>query len=317
MKAAAIAFYNTENFFDIGNDPEKFDNEFTPDGTLRWTRKRYNNKLRKISWVISQIGIEETSEPPLFVGLAEIENRTVLKDLVESENLAKYNYEIVHFDSLDERGIDNALIYRKDLIDYISAEPIRQTYERPDGRIDYSRDALHVKFKINRKKLHVFVTHFPSRANNDDKREFRNQIMSNLRLRIDEILNSNPLAQVAVIGDMNGNPNDFEARALLRTTDELNFDNNELYNPMLKFDKNTGSLTHDRNWILFDQMLFSKSFFGLGEDLIRFQSAHIFQPNSVMDWDKKFFGTPFRTYAGTKYLGGYSDHFPVYAILNY
>lgn len=317
MKAAAIAFYNTENFFDIADDPEKFDNEFSPDGTLRWTRKRYNNKLHKISWVISQIGLEETGEPPLFVGLAEIENRTVLKNLVESENLEKYNYEIVHFDSLDERGIDNALIYRKDLIDFISAEPIRQTYERPDGRIDYSRDALHVKFKINRKKLHVFVTHFPSRANNDDKREFRNQIMSNLRLRIDEILDSNPLAQVAVIGDMNGNPDDFEARALLRTTDELNFDNNELYNPMLKFDKNTGSLIHDRNWILFDQMLFSRSFFEHEEGRIQFDSAHIFQHNSVMDWDKRFMGTPFRTYAGTKYLGGYSDHFPVYAILNY
>lgn len=317
MKAAAIAFYNTENFFDIGNDPEKFDNEFTPDGTLRWTRKRYNNKLRKISWVISQIGIEETGEPPLFVGLAEIENRTVLKDLVESENLQKYNYEIVHFDSLDERGIDNALIYRKELIYYISAEPIRQTYQRPDGRIDYSRDALHVKFKISQNELHVFVTHFPSRANNDDKREFRNQIMSNLRLRIDEILNSNPLAQVAVIGDMNGNPDDPEARILLRTTDELNFNNKELYNPMLKFDKNSGSLTHYRNWILFDQMLFSRSFFEHREGDIRFESAHIFQHNSVRDWDKKFMGTPFRTYAGTKYLGGYSDHFPVYAILNY
>lgn len=317
MKSAAIAFYNTENFFDITNDPEKLDNEYTPEGSLKWTEKRYLNKLWKISNTISKIGRDETGEPPLFIGLAEIENEKILKELVQSENLKNFNYGYVHFESLDERGIDNALIYRKDLIRFVGAEAIRQTYERENGRIDYSRDTLHIKFNLNNKELDVFVTHFPSRANNDEKREFRKQIMINLRNRIDEILALKPDSQIILMGDMNGNPDDPDARRILKTGRNTEISADELFNPMLDFEKKTGSLKYNNDWILFDQIILSKSFLNSGKANIQFKSAHIFQSEFIQDWDERFKGTPFRTYSGTKYLGGYSDHFPVYAIINY
>lgn len=317
MTRFSIAFYNTENFFDIRDDADKIDTEFTPDGSLRWTRKRYGSKLTKIAGVISRIGFEHTGEPPLIAGLAEIENKSVLNDLTRSEQLSEFGYDYVHFNSPDERGIDNAILYRKERTELICSEPVRHIFKNNEGDTDYSRDVLHAKFRLDHHILDIFVTHFPSRADRNRKREFRNQIMSGLRSKIDGILDSNPLAQIVVIGDMNGNPDDPDAVRLLRTTGDMNFDDSRLYNPMLNFSKKTGSLTHRGRWMLFDQMLFSKSFLRAGEGGLNFESAHIYSDPPVAERSKKYPGKPFRTFAGAKYLGGYSDHFPVYAILNY
>lgn len=316
MKSVAIAFYNTENFFDTANDARKFDNEYSPYGSMKWTEKRYRNKVWKISRVLSLIGRDETGEPPLFVGLAEVENKKVLNDLLQSEYLKEFNYDFVHYESRDERGIDNALIYRKDLIKVIDSEPIGQTYERETGRIDYTRDTLYVKFEFKEKDLHVLVAHLPSRRDDNVNHEFRNLVLIGIRNKIDEILASDPNAQIILIGDMNGNPDDKDAVRILKTTTQTSFENRELYNPMLKFDKNTGSLKHEHHWILFDQIIFSSSFL-LAETGLSFKSAHIYGDALVRDWDRNFKGSPFRTYSGTKYLGGYSDHFPVFSLLNY
>lgn len=319
MKSATIAFYNTENFFDTTDDPEKYENEYTPEGSRKWTQKRYENKVWKISSVISEIGMKETGAPPLFIGLAEIENDTVLKDLINSEHLAEYNYDFIHFDSLDERGIDNALLYRKDLIQEIKSEPIRLTYLKPPDffATDYSRDILYTKFQMENQQLHVFVVHLPSRRDIDVNREFRNNFLAEIRVKVNEILAVNPAAQILVMGDFNGNPNDLDAQEILKTTLDKEFYNDELFNPMLGMLYKTGSLKHEGRWILFDQLLFSKSFLEEKEGNLHYQSAHIYNDHSVQEWDRRFKGSPFRTYAGTKYLGGYSDHFPVYAILNY
>lgn len=319
MNSAAIAFYNTENFFDTIDDPEKYENEYTPEGSRKWTQKRYENKVWKISSVISEIGMKETGAPPLFIGLAEIENDTVLKDLINSEHLAEYNYDFIHFDSLDERGIDNALLYRKDLIQEIKSEPIRLTYLKPPDFLatDFSRDILYTKFQAGNQQLHVFVVHLPSRRDVDVNREFRNNFLAEIRMKVNEILVVNLDAQILVMGDFNGNPNDVDAQEILKTTLDKEFYNDELFNPMLGMLYKTGSLKHEGRWILFDQLLFSKSFLGEKEGNFRFQSAHIYNDHSVQEWNRRFKGSPFRTYAGTKYLGGYSDHFPVYAILNY
>lgn len=316
MKSATIAFYNTENFFDTTDTPRKFDNEYSPTGSMKWTEKRYRNKVWKISRVISLIGMDETAQPPLIVGLAEIESKKVLSDLIHSEHLDAFDYDFVHYESPDERGIDNALIYRKDLLELVSSEPIGQTFERESGRIDYTRDTLYVKFKLEGSDLHVLVAHLPSRRDDDVNLEFRNLIMKGIRNKIDLLLKQNPDNQIILMGDLNGNPDDVNARKLLRTTGELHFENGELYNPMLKFEKNTGSLKYEHHWILFDQMLFSKSFFDAWA-AIKFESAHIYSEALVREWDRNFKGSPFRTYNGTKYLGGYSDHFPVYSLLNY
>ncbi len=316
MKSFSIAYYNTENFYDTIDDPDVLDNEYTPEGSMRWTEKRYRNKVGKISSVIARLGFDETGHPPLFCGLSEIENSRVLKDLVESENLGKYDYGFVHFDSKDERGIDNALIFRKNLLHFKGAEAIRQVFKEENGRIDFSRDGLYVKFMLKQNLIHIFIVHFPSRANENEKKNYRNQIMENLRERMDQILALNPEAQIILMGDMNSDPDDQDAMKILRTSRDKNPVNNQLYNPMFNFDKNTGSLKYMDQWILFDQILFSKSFLSPMKNQFSFSSAHIYNDKSIRDWDKNFEGAPFRTYAGTKYLGGYSDHFPIYSIIN-
>lgn len=319
MSLGVIGFYNTENFFDVADDPDKFENEYTPEGSRKWTQNRYENKVWKIASVISELGFKETGSPPLFLGLAEIENDSVLKDLINSEHLKEFNYDFIHFDSLDERGIDNAILYRKDLIELIKSEPIRLVYRNPENYddTDFSRDILYAKFKLGGSEIHSFVVHLPSRRDVDVNRNFRNEILMKIRIRVDQILEVDPQAQIVVMGDFNGNPNDSDARLILKTTDVLNFTSNEMYNPMIQMFPKKGSLKHEGRWILFDQILFSQSFFERTVGGILFHSAHIYNDRSVQDWNRRFKGSPFRTYAGKKYLGGYSDHFPVYAIINY
>ena len=60
-----------------------------------------------------------------ILGLCEVENRKVLQDLNKSYKAR--NYSIVHYDSPDERGIDNALLYDKNKFTLISSKPISNT----------------------------------------------------------------------------------------------------------------------------------------------------------------------------------------------
>ena len=87
-----VAFYNLENLFDTLNDPEILDDDFTPGTEMDWNEKRYNKKLKKLGQVISQIGYAETTHPPVLLGVAEVENETVLKGLVDSTFLKNKNY---------------------------------------------------------------------------------------------------------------------------------------------------------------------------------------------------------------------------------
>jgi hypothetical protein len=318
MKKRAIAFYNTENFFDTVNDPEKLENEYSPLGRRKWTPQRYRIKVGKISSVISEIGKKETGEPPIFIGLAEIENDKVLTDLIHSDHLLPYGYDFIHYDSLDERGVDTALLYRKEFVYPVYSEPMRTLYYRADGiSEDYTRDVLYVQMKLGYQLLHVFVAHLPSRRDLDVNRDFRNTVLQQIRDKMDDILTEDPTAHIILMGDMNGNPNDEDAMNILLSMNQIPQNHNLLFNPMLNFGHGEGSLKHEGRWILFDQILFSKGFFDEREHKIEFDSAHIYNDHSVREWDRRFKGSPFRTYAGTKYLGGYSDHFPVYAILNY
>ena len=319
MNLGAVAFYNTENFFDGTDDPEKNSREFSPEGGRKWTQKRYENKVWKIGSVISELGLKETGASPLIVGLAEIENQVVLEDLARSEHLVDHNYGFVHFESRDERGIDNAILYQKDKLELIHSEPLQFTYAKPPDfvSIDYSRDVIYGLFKLGEHHLHLFVLHLPSRRDLDVNREFRNIILKEIKNKVDEILHQDANAQVILMGDFNGNPTDEDALEILKTRMEKKIETFELFNPMMEFYPKTGSLKHEGRWILFDQILFSSSFLKDAADKIQFESAHIYNDRSVQDWDRRFKGSPFRTYAGSKYLGGYSDHFPVYAVINY
>lgn len=315
MELFSIAFYNTENFFDIIDDPSKFDEDFLPDGKRDWTRERYEAKRAKIARVIGELGKQETKHPPLLVGLAEIEGKRVLNDLIFSSTLEKFGYDYIHFESKDERGIDNAVLYRKDFLKVVEARPISCDFVRENGRIDYTRDLVYVQFELAGTNLHTFTVHLPSRRDDDANLEFRNSILAILRKEIDSILSKNTEAFLVVLGDFNGNPNDEFAREILNTTEQEEMVSMQLYNPMLNIGHGLGTLKHLGRWKIFDQMLFSKAFVNSSEAKFQFKSVHIYRDEKLKDKNRKFKGAPFRTFAGGKYLGGYSDHFPIYGLI--
>lgn len=304
-----IAFYNTENLFDIYDDKYTNDNDFLPSTAKKWTPKRYDNKLRKLSFAISNIGKKETGKHPALVGLAEVENAKVIEDLISSKHLEDCNYGYVHYDSLDERGIDVALMYDRNAFQIISSEPFTIKLTDDDGYPDYTRDILLVSGLLDGENVHILVNHWSSRREGEKETEFKRiassdkagEIISNLRFEDED-------AKIIVIGDFNDDPSSNSIKRLVEGFD--------LFNPMETLRSyNRGTTNYNRQWNLFDQILISTNFFKTSDNLFEYHTANIFDEDFLKLFSGKFKGTPFRTYVGKKYKGGYSDHFPVYAIL--
>ncbi len=307
-----IGFYNIENLFDIINDPNKLDDTFSADSTKQWTAKRYENKLHKLAKAIRLLGDENSVEPPVILGLAEVENKSVLEDLTQKTELEQYKYEIVHFDSPDERGIDVGFIYRKESFVVLENKSYSIFFEDAKGNKDTTRDILHIRGLLNDIQLDIIVTHWPSRRNNNINANKRIAVADKVRSIVNEIFKREPKANLLVMGDFNDDP-EGESLKRLKIKDKANkIQNEELFNPMIELEKQgKGSLAYKGNWNLFDQILLSKSVVS-GEKKIEFVQADVFNPRILQEWKEPYAGQPFRTYVGNKYLGGYSDHFPVF-----
>ena len=154
-----VGFYNVENLFDTINDPHKFDDDRTPEGADRWTSKVYNDHVHKIAKVISEIGSDVTKHAPDIVGLAEIENEAVVRDLINTEYLKRYNYGIVHYESPDARGVDVALIYKKSVFKPTASFPHPLYLTKDDGKPLYTRDQLLVSGELDGEMIHFIVNH--------------------------------------------------------------------------------------------------------------------------------------------------------------
>ena len=303
-----ISFYNLENLFDLNNDRHTNDNDFLPTSAKKWTPKRYDNKLRKLGYAISNIGRRETGKHPALIGLAEIENTKTIKDLIESNHLENYHYDFVHYDSLDERGIDVALLYDKNVFEVLTSEPFAIELTDDDGSPDYTRDILLVSGLLDGEKVHVIVNHWSSRREGAEETESKRMASSH---KVSEIITSlrleNENAKIIVIGDFNDEPHSNSIKQLVEGFD--------LFNPMEALRSyNRGTSYYKRQWNLFDQIFISTNFFKTSDTLLEFSSANIFDEDFLKLFNGPYKGSPFRTYVGKKYKGGYSDHFPVYAI---
>lgn len=303
-----VAFYNLENLFDFYDDSRTGDNDFLPISAKRWTYKRYENKLRKLSFAISNIGKKETGKHPAIVGLAEVENAKAIQDLIAHKNLENRHYSYVHYNSLDERGIDVALIYDTTAFEVTHSEVFRIDLIDELGIPDYTRDILLVSGFLNGEFMHVIVNHWSSRREGEKETEPKRiassnkvaKIIANLRLEHDD-------AKIIVMGDFNDDPSSNSIKQLVKTSN--------LYNPMETLRSfSRGTTYHCRQWNLFDQIIFSTNFFENTPNTFEFEIANIFDDDFLKLFSGSFKGTPFRTYVGKKYMGGYSDHFPVYAI---
>jgi predicted extracellular nuclease len=303
-----VAFYNLENLFDIYDDKRTNDNDFLPTTKKKWTPKRYENKLRKLSFAISNIGKTETGKHPAIVGLAEIENANVIEDLIASKHLEDCNYSYVHYDSLDERGIDVALIYDHTAFEVTHSETFRVYLTDENGEPDYTRDILLVSGKLDGEPIHVIANHWSSRREGAEETEPKRLVAADKVIEIITRLqteNTNP--KIIVIGDFNDDPSSNSIKKVVATKD--------LYNPMeLLHTFSRGTTTHNFKWNLFDQILFTTNFFEATPNTLSFDKAEIFDDDFLKLFNGKYKGKPFRTYVGPKHKGGYSDHFPVYAV---
>lgn len=304
-----IAFYNLENLFDIRNDKTKYDSDFLPGSDKRWTKKRYESKLYKLGQVISKIGLDTTKKPPAIVGLAEVENKDVIQDLIASKELESYDYGYVHYDSKDERGIDVALLYDKTVFTVEDSKTYTIYLKDDNGEQDYTRDILLVSGMFYFERVHVIVNHWPSRREGELESKPKRIKAAQKVIEIINYLKGMHLnPKILVMGDFNDNPNNESIKLLSK--------HGELYNPMetlLSYSR--GSVSYRFKWNLFDQILFSTNFFETETNKLKFDEANIFDETFLKQHNGKYKGQPFRTYEGAKYKGGFSDHFPVYVKL--
>lgn len=310
-----IAFYNTENLFDTENDDFTFDDDRTPEGKDAWTEEKYLQKLNNIGKVISEIGVELSGKSPEIIGLSEIENYRVLEDLLNTEQLKDKNYEIIHFDSPDRRGIDNALIYNPKVFQPKTSKAIAVLIQNEEGKRIYTRDILVATGKIEDENFVFLVNHWPSRSGGEKaSRNYRKSAAMVNRNICDSLWAIDPSLKIVNMGDFNDDPKNKNVNNVLRTSEKPN--QFQFYNPMLKLYKNgIGSLAYRDNWNLFDQILVSGAITTKNYEHFQYYKAGIFKKDYLVTSNGQYKGYPFRSYGYNGYLGGYSDHFPVYLYL--
>ncbi len=289
---SVVMFYNTENFFDPFDDSLTLDDEFTPDGLKHWSWKRFQQKANHLYKVFMAAG---EWDPPDLIGLAEVENAWVLHYLTRETPFVKFDYGVIHYESPDKRGIDVALLYRKKHVSVLSSRAVPVYF--PHHPQKKTRDILSVLLVAGSDTLVCFVNHWPSRLGGYLESEPYRQVAAQVLLRaIDSVKDVEPDRKILVMGDFNDEPSD---ASVAMTCGRGNLTN--MMKPANR--KKEGTLYYDRRWWLFDQFLVSK------EAVRLVREVRIFRPAFLLDQERG--GIPFRTYAGMRYTGGFSDHLPV------
>lgn len=313
-----VAFYNLENLFDT-IDQENNDEEFLPNGANRWTPERYQHKLRNMSHVISLIG----GDGPAIIGVAEIENRGVLEDLIAQDSLRDKHYDIVHYDSPDRRGIDCAILYQPEVYK-VFASGVRAV-EIPNEPWIKTRDVVYASGLLDGEIVHVLVGHWPSRSGGEAVSLHRRMAAAKtMRSVADSLYTLFPGSKVIMMGDFNDDPISPSVR------DGLGVQNHpdqtkpaDYYTPMLQlYNKGMGTLAYRDVWNLFDIIVVNGELIGsnpttwqLYRDPETTDMAFIFKQPFMIQQSGQYKGYTLRTFVGGQWQGGYSDHFPVYVYL--
>lgn len=304
-----LMFYNVENYYDPFDDSLTNDNEFLPNGLRHWNYSRFLKKRDNIYKTILAVG---GWEPPAIIGLCEIENRFVLKQLLYNTPFSKLDYRIVQEESPDMRGIDVALLFNPKLVQifYHRAIPIHF----PAAPNSTTRDILYVKALVfGEDTLHIFVNHWPSRFGGELSSEPRRKyVAGQLAMQIDSLLAKNKNAAIVVMGDFNDYPSDQSVSEVLNAG--KNRDSNRLIN-LMPDNKNYSIGTHkfEGEWGILDQIMVSPVLLLQDKGIFVEEEAHIFNADFLLQEDSKYLGNmPFRTFLGMKYHGGFSDHLPIF-----
>ena len=301
-----IAFYNLENLFDPEDAEHTRDSNFTPGGLYRWNRDKYRQKIDNLGKVISSIGPDHAQNPPVIVGVCEVENRSCLQDLVNCDALRKYNYGFVHFDSNDRRGLDTAFLYREKHFKLINSQAFSTEVEGRMG-MEPTRDILHVEGVLFDHPIHILINHWPSRLQGSrSTRNKRRTLARELARIVDSIYLKDPASKILIAGDFNDQPKDYSLR------------NDFAYDFFNAFEQNNlgpGTVRFKNKWVVFDQILLDQNL--LKSDYLTYIAAGIYNPPYLIESKGRYKGSPKRSFRGRHFQDGYSDHFPVYTVFDF
>jgi len=313
-----ISFYSVENLFDIYDSKDTNDSEFTPNGSKNYTLLVYKERLENISFVISKIGGSFSKKGPDIIGLAEIENRNVIEDIIKHPNLVNQNYSVVHYDSPDNQGLDVALLYKPSKFQFLESKKFKINYIDKNGTKKNTRDILLASGEIKKEKIHFIVNHWPSRRIGKSRNiGFRKKAALTASNIIDSILISSPKDHIMMMGDFNDDPKDESLKQIINAMHPKKQMKGSLVNLFIDIHKKgVGTNTYRGTWNLFDQIIISNSLIGNKRSgNLKVIKVGIYNEPYLFQQIGKYKGYPFRAFAGNAYIGGYSDHFPVFMIL--
>jgi len=331
-KSYVIGFYNLENLFDTYHDEGKNDYEYLPDGSNQWTEAKYQKKLQNMSRVIAEMkadnGVWHT-----VLGVSEIENRHVLEDLVSQPSIAEANYQIVHYDGPDRRGVDVALLYKPEQFKVLATESIPFTFS--PSRIDFSawtqeeiddfrtRDLLMVRGTIDGEMFAFFVAHLPSRLGGKGA-DLRPRGAEMIYQRAMQLQQEFPGIKIVVMGDMNDNPSDISMTEFMRGKEEIaEVTDQDFFSPFLSMLKaGFSSLYYQGAGNIYDIILVNNALANAKENTLQIQPivngrfyGRVFNKPFMTNQSGQYKGTPFRTFSNGAFIGGYSDHYPTYIVI--
>ena len=316
-KPYMVAFWNFENLFDIYNDPETHDDEFTPEGIKKWNETKYQKKLYNLERVIFDMAAIN-KEYPIVLGVSEIENRSVLEDLVSQPKLKGAKYRICHFDSPDARGVDVAFLYRADVFKLEGSDNIKLNVpELPNFR---TRDLVVMWGTIEGEPFYFLVSHWPSRLGGKEASQFkRDACARQIREIKDSLLKENPATKVIVMGDFNDDATDASLVKVMGAKGKLKeLETGDFFNPYYQMLKaGLGTLAYQDSWNLFDNICVTENLVNGTYGKLRLMKGkkfygNIFTRPYMLQQEGQYKGYPLRTFVTNNFQNGFSDHFPVY-----
>lgn len=307
-------FYNVENLFDTIDNPDKNDDDFLPDGRMRWTPYRYWEKQRNITRVITAVG---EMYSPALVGLCEVESDSCVFDLTRRSPLRNQGYEYVITDSPDERGVNVALLYQEHEFSLVEWSEYEVDFSVENARP--TRNVLHATGRlVNGDTLDVFVCHAPSRYGGQlETIRMREDAMRTIRTKVDSVMEVRGVANVLIMGDFNDYPSNRSLYEVLgaKSVNEA-WNDRGLYN--LFYDRmkerDFGTYYFQGKWGALDQMVVSGNLLRSDHSVrVYGNGAQVFKADFLLKKNRKTGEvSPRRTYAGESYQGGFSDHLPVF-----
>jgi endonuclease/exonuclease/phosphatase len=311
-----VGFYNQENLFDTCHDEGKRDYDFLPTGSYKWNAMKYNHKLNNMSRALADMGTDVLPNIGCaIIGLAEVENSKALDDLIAQPALSARNYQYVHIEGPDRRGIDCALLYNPSLFSVKNTRLVPYVQKLKKDSAFYTRGFLTVSGTLADENVAVIVCHLPSRFSESFYRELGAEQVKAIK---DSLLNDDPNCKVFVMGDMNDDPIDKSMAGILKGKANIkDVNEGDMYNPWYNIlvKEGVGTLLYQGSWNLFDQILVTPNLLNKDDkkdfSSLKFWKNQIFKRDYLFQTEGKYKGSPKRTTAGGVWLDGYSDHLPV------